>query len=220
MTQTARHLVLATALALSAGAASAASISLNTGVDDFGATLAQGAADSRWTISVDGGSTFAAAQVNYASQICCGMESAASTAAWITDSGTATSSATGWGVGNTVYLRRAFDLTGFDLSSTQLAATWRLADNLVGIYLNGNLVESAISSTWFTDRSILVTSGFNAGLNVLEVRGSSVNSAWDGLWLAGTVTGRDADGTVPLPGSLPLAVLALAAVALLRERRA
>ncbi|MFX8262588.1 hypothetical protein ABTL46_22285, partial [Acinetobacter baumannii] len=83
----------------------------------------------------------------------------ASTAAWITDSGSADSAATGWGIGKPVYLRTTFDLTGFDLATTALSGTWRVADNLLGIYLNGVLIQDALNSTWFTDYALSVTAG-------------------------------------------------------------
>ncbi|MFX8051704.1 hypothetical protein ABTK77_20435, partial [Acinetobacter baumannii] len=76
-------------------------------------------------------------------------------------------------------LRTTFDLTGFDLATTALSGTWRVADNLLGIYLNGVLIQDALNSTWFTDYALSVTAGapaFNQGLNTLEVRASSINS--------------------------------------------
>jgi len=201
--------------------AQAAAVRIATGVDSSNVVLPQGATDSHWTISVDGGSTFTAAQVNYASQICCSMDTVASTAAWITDSGSADSAATGWGIGKPVYLRTTFDLTGFDLATTALSGTWRVADNLLGIYLNGVLIQDALNSTWFTDYALSVTAGapaFNQGLNTLEVRASSINSLWDGLWMDASVRGRDGN-TVPEPGTVALIALAALAAGATKRRR-
>ena len=202
---------------LAAAGAQAALLSVNTGVDNLGATLASGSTDSHWTISVNGGTTFNSAKVAFPSQTCCGMEAVANTAAWITDQGTAGSASTGWGVNNTVYLRNTFDLSNFDLGTTQLSLTWRLADHLVGIYLNGVMVQSSITGTWATDRTLQVSSGFAAGLNTLEFRGYSQNSVWDGLWVAGSIRGDDLN-VVPLPGSLALGALALACLVAARRR--
>lgn len=203
---------------VAAAAAQAAAVGLNTGVDASNNVLSQGAVDPHWTISVNGGSTFTSARVNFAAQICCGMETVANTAAWITDSGTAGSPNTGWGIGNTVYLRTTFDLSGFDLGSTALAGSWRVADNLVGIFLNGNQVQGPIGSTWGSNFSVGASSGFNQGLNTLEFRATSINSTWDGLWLDATVRGADRNA-VPEPASAALVLSAMAALAVARRRR-
>lgn len=200
----------------------AASVGLNTGVDNSNVVLAAGQTDTHWTISVNGGSTFNNAIVNYPTQICCGMETVASTAAWITDSGAAGSTTTGWGVSNPVYLRTTFDLSGFDLGSTAFTGTWRIADNLLGIFLNGTQVEGPISSTWFTNFSLSIAAGnpaFNQGLNTLEVRADSINSNWDGLWMDATVRGNDRNATVPEPSTALLFSLALATLAATRRRK-
>lgn len=211
------------ACALFAVTAQAAFVGLNTGVDNSNVVLAAGQTDTHWTISVNGGSTFNNAMVNYPDQICCNMATVTPTAAWITDSGTAGSAATGWGVSNPVYLRTTFDLSGFDLGSTAFTGTWRVADNLLGIFLNGTQVQGPIGSTWFTDFSLSIAAGdpaFNQGLNTLEVRADSINSTWDGLWMDATVRGNDRNTTVPEPSTALLFSLALATLAATRRRKA
>lgn len=210
------------ACVLFAATTQAASVGLNTGVDNSNVVLAAGQTDTHWTISVDGGGTFNNAIVNYPAQICCGMETVASTAAWITDSGTPGNIQTGWGIGNPVFLRTTFDLSGFDLGSTAFTGTWRVADNLLGIFLNGTQVQGPIGSTWFTDFSLSIAAGdpaFNQGLNTLEVRADSINSVWDGLWMAATVRGNDRNtNNVPEPSTALLFSLALVSLAAKRRR--
>jgi hypothetical protein len=211
------------ALSLMAAAASAsADIVVRTGVDNANAVMVSGSIDADWTISTNGGSTFLEAKVLYPIQACCGMDSVAGTAAWISDpSIVAGSAATSWGVSNTVYLRHSFDLSGYDLATVAFSGIWRVADNTLGIYLNGDLISgTTLGSTWFSDWALSVGTGsssFLQGVNTLEVRANSINSSWDGLWMDGTVTGRQS-GTVPVPATLALAVLGLGLVAAQRRR--
>ena len=78
-----------------------------------------------------------------------------------------------------------------------------MADFRDGIYLNGTLVDPSTTNTsgglscnpcnWQVDQafSLEANSGlFLQGQNVLELRGSSVNSVFDGFWLDATVDGR------------------------------
>jgi hypothetical protein len=196
--------------ALSVGVLGADTIVLRTGVDASNAVLAAGDLDPAWLISTNG-STFDSAKVLYPVQVCCGMETAGTTAAWISDpSITAGLPNTAWGVDNTVYIRRTFDVSGLALSSLALSGTWRLADWTMGAYLNGNLIPGTnignggadqSIGTWFSDHSLTAGSAlFVSGINTLEFRGQSVNSGWDGLWFDGTVTGDP----VPEPSSLLL----------------
>ncbi len=204
-----------------------ASVILRTGVDAGQAVLSDGALDSFWQISTDGGGTYNAAKVLFPPQICCGMESVASTAKWISDpSITDSSSSTGWGIGNTVRVQRTFDLSGYDLSTVSLAGFWRVADFRQGVYLNGNLIDPSTAdggSAWGGDQAISVALGsgfFVSGVNTLELRGSSGNSQWDGFWLDATVSGRQgAVGEVPEPGTFVLMGAGVALLALQRRLR-
>lgn len=217
-----RALVLAALLAPAAGAQP---INVSTGINGGGAVLADGAADPFWTISVQGGA-FNPAVVLFPIGQCCGMETVnAAAARWISDQSSAVNAGTGWGIGPEAVLRRTFDLTGYDLSSVSLTGDWRIADGLVGLFLNGNLIASSpafISSNWGSDHplSVLAASGFFvAGVNTIEARATSGNSTWDGLYLNASVAGQQISA-VPEPASV--ALVATGAVVLLgvaRRRR-
>lgn len=202
-----------TAIALTTPLTSLAALALNSGVSSSGTTLAAGSIDPFWTISTDG-MNFSAARVAYpgsnmvSGQICCGMESVNNNAAWIsTPSVTATNPTTGWGVNNTVYARRTFDLTGHDLATVALSGAFRVADVARGVYINGTLIAgtSGNSYSFAADNPFSIAAGsglFLQGLNTLELRGLSVNNGWDAFWLNSTLTSQPAP--VPLPGGLGL----------------
>jgi hypothetical protein len=222
---------LLTLIVVAATPASAAPIILRTGVDATNAVLPSGAVDPNWTISTDDGATFVSDKVLYPAQICCGMESVAGTAAWISDpSINANAPNTAWGINQDVFLRRTFDLTGYDLSTVSLQGNWRIADWTFGISLNGNLIpgtaigncgdNQALCGTWFSDHALAVLAGsglFVNGLNTLEFRAQSINSGWDGLWLDAQVDGRR---VVPEPSLMLLTLTALGAAGAIRRRRA
>jgi hypothetical protein len=92
----------------------------------------------------------------------------------------------------------------------------------LGIYLNGDLIPgTTINNTWASNFAVNValgSSSFLQGVNTLEIRASSLNSVWDGLWMDATVTGRQPGGTVPVPATLALAALGLGLVAVQRRR--
>lgn len=219
------RLVLVAFAMLAAGfpsQAEAATLSLLTGVDAAQTPLGENVADPFWTISVQGGA-FVAAEVVNSEVICCGMATVGGQARWISDpSVTDGSSVTGWGIGPTAMARRTFTLSGVDLSTATLFGSWRVADLRQGIYLNGNLIGASTAdggSAWGADQAFNLAAGsgfFVNGLNTLELRGTSINSNWDGFWFDGTVYARD---TVPEPATVLLVGGALGAV-LVRRRRA
>ena len=220
------------AVLLGATPAVAAPIVLRTGVDAGNNVLAAGSVDPNWTISTDDGATFVSAKVLYPIQICCAMETVANTAAWISDpSVNANNAATGWGINEDVFLRRSFDLTGYDLSTVSFTGNLRMADWTFGISVNGNLIPGTDigncggnqnCGTWFSDHALSIAAGsgvFLNGINTIEFRGQSLNSGWDGLWFDGTVDGRLAAAPVPEPGTLLLSLTALGAARVMRRRR-
>jgi hypothetical protein len=205
--------------------ASAATIAIKTGVNGAGTPLGENVVDPFWTISVQGGG-FVAAEIVNSEVVCCGMETVGSQAAWISDpSVTDGSPFTGWGVGPVTVARRTFDLSGFDLTQTAMSGTWRVADSRRGIYLNGNLIAANTAdggSGWTTDQAFSVLIGsafFSPGLNTIELRGSSVNSQFDGFWLDATIRTEAAVATAPEPALLSLLGLALVGLNSGRMRR-
>jgi hypothetical protein len=119
-------------------------------------------------------------------------------------------------------------LTGLDLSTVSLSGLWRVADFRDGIYLNGTLIDPVTADTsggyscspcnWAIDQAFLVATGsslFLPGINTLELRGSSVNSIFDGFWLNATVLGvplAPVDATVPEPATIALIGSGLAVI--------
>jgi len=97
-----------------------------------------------------------------------------------------------------------------------------VADNRQGVYLNGNLLTGTGGggSGYGTDQAIqvLAASGFFLqGANVLELRGTSLNSQFDAFWFSGTVTGNPIPAAEP--ATLMLLGVGLASVRAARRRR-
>lgn len=205
------------------------SFNLNTGTEADGTVLASGSLDPFWTISTDG-STYVAARVAYpgsfpgpnSGQTCCGMETVDGTAAWVTTPGViATSPNTTWGIDNTVSLKRTFDLTGFDIDTVSLSASFRVADRALGVFINGIAVPGTNAGNFAfsndIDFNVFAATGFFVdGINTIEIRGSSVNSQWDAFWLSTTVTGETAP--IPEPGTWAMLAAGLGLVGAMRAR--
>jgi hypothetical protein len=225
-----KNLAVALSLAgslLVSARADAASIILRTGVDAALTVLGENATDPFWNISVQSLAATDAEVVN-AEVICCGMETATNSAAWISDpSVTKPSPGTGWGIGLIAVASRTFDLTGFDLSTVNLAGNWRVADNRQGVFINGNLIAGTNNGAngWFSDQALAAGPAFFInGLNTIELKGTSQNSSWDGFWLDATVEGEllDVDPSpVPEPGTISMIGLGVAGLIVhVRRRRA
>jgi hypothetical protein len=220
-----KNLAIALSLAgslLVSARAEADSIVLRTGVDAALTVLGENATDPFWNISVKG-LTATDAEVVNAEVICCEMETVSNTAAWISDpSVTKPLPGTSWGIGLVAVASRTFDLTGFDLSTVSLLGNWRVADLRQGVYINGNLIAGTSDGNagWSADQAIAAGPAFFVnGLNTIELKGTSVNSSWDGFWLDATIAGELHPTAVPEPGTISMIGLGVAGLFVQARRR-
>ncbi len=216
-------LVLAAALWV-AGPAAAQSINLGTGLSPTGVALADGTSDPFWVTWV-GGANFTAAKVlgdGFNTPCGCGILPNALSGKWINATGVIQSS---WTIYDTIYTRRTFNLTGYDLSTVSLSGSWSVMDGLIGMYLNGNLIGGTSypyppNANWqlLHAFSVAGASNFLAGTNELEFRTTTVNGIYDGVLLENaSVDG--AMSTVPEPASIVLLASGLAGISFVGRRR-
>lgn len=211
------HRVLAIAMAAAvASVAQAQSINISTGTNGSGVVLPDGATDPNWIISVAGGA-FTPAVVSYPADQCCGMETVNTTLAkWINNiTDPAGPVNDGWNNNPNTVFRRSFDLTGYDLSTVMINGTWRVADGIVGAFLNGHFLFAAPqeiagvqqTNNWGADNPFLVALGspyLMDGVNTLEFQTETLNSVYDGLYLNASVVGR----VTPTPEPASIALMA------------
>ena len=222
--------VLTIAIAVTAASvARAQSINISTGTNGSGVVLADGSVDPNWIISVAGGA-FTPTVVTYPADQCCGMGTVDATRAKWINNVTSPNGITNDGWSNDTYtlFRRSFDLTGYDLSTVGITGTWRVADGIVGAFLNGHFLFSSRAlvgpdqnvTNWGTDNPFLVALAspfLVSGVNTLEFQTETLNNTYDGLYLAATVTGRVT--STPEPASMALVGTGLLVIAGAAARR-
>ncbi|HRE18463.1 MAG TPA: PEP-CTERM sorting domain-containing protein [Rhodocyclaceae bacterium] len=114
--------------------------------------------------------------------------------------------------------RLTFDLTGYDSSATFFSGRWA-ADNRGQAFLNGNLIGSASGFDSWSGFS--ASTGFLAGINTLDfVVTNLAQSSGNPTGIRVEFIRSDAAVAIPEPGTLALAGLALAGIALRRRKTA
>ena len=193
--------------------ASAATITglFNTGVNDMGVVLADGATDTHYRLTVNPNGVPQQGIVVIGGQF--------PIPPWILNSSTSKwigpqADQSNFGMepvnGNYTY-RLTFVCVGLDCGTTVLNGNWS-SDNVGNIFLNSSMVSSSMSMFFgsFTPFSI---SGLVQGTNTLDF---VVNNAGSVPTASGL---RVEISSVPEPGTMMLGALGLLAVGLLRRRR-
>ncbi len=199
-------------------------IIFNTGVDDFGSLLPDGAIDPHYTLvsspdpGFPGPNAFVAQQGGWVWGY------------WVPDSATSkwispatNPSATQYPLtGNYVY-QTTFDLTGLDPSTAQISGIWTTDNAGVDIILNGTSLgyttpDAAFAHFDGTHYAFTILSGFVDGENILQFVVHNDGTPRSPTGLRVELSGS-ADPEVPEPATLALAGLGLLAGAALLRRR-
>lgn len=167
----------------------------STGVDDMGKPLANGAAETHWTLtSVPDGAGTTPKVVKEGTAPIGPWAATTAQSAWISPSSTASDIN-----GNYTY-QTTFNLTGTDFSGLSLKGRLQTDDSMINMYLNDTLILSGGGG--FGDwTSFDITSGFKTGTNTLSI--TLVNGG-----TAANPTGLRVE-FIPEPGTLSLMVTGL-----------
>ncbi len=213
-----RVLVLLAVLSLGVLSQAAVTGLFNTGVDDAGVVLANGTADSHYTL-IDPTGLTAYAITKHSAWVAPG-----SSAMWIGPTASTITDAAGWYV-----YELNFDITDTDPSDVSISGKWA-TDNSGKILLNGFEVTSmGTTNSAFVGFGNLVDfaiiSGFAAGQNTLRFEVYNYPQQTGnptGLLvtdLGATVVPAPGATVVPAPGAILLGAMGTSLVGWLRRRR-
>ncbi|MGE5294775.1 MAG: hypothetical protein ACM3VT_08090 [Solirubrobacterales bacterium] len=208
-----RLLIVAAVALMAAGQVLAVPSIYNTGVDDTGTALPNGAIDTHWALTGPGGPA-AVATIRHPAWV---AEPAGSM--WIAPEeypANVTAPIATWTYSTTFELA---DLTGTNVT---LSGSWA-SDNASQILLNGNptgfsrLYEFAYTSL----EDFVITSGFQAGTNTLSFMVENYVSPTGGLNPTGLLVANllvTQTPVVPVPGAIVLASLGTCVIGYIRRR--
>ena len=214
------------ATALASASAHAQVISLSTGLAANGSTLAAGTVDPFWTIRTVGNfysPSQTVVMANGLNAACgCGIITNSSAGQWISDYN---SIANGWGINQTVYVSRSFDLTGYDLNTVVLNGFHATMDSNIGLFINGTLIPGTTAlypgqTPWMALTHFTASSGFLQTNNTIEFRATSSNAVWDGVHLSDTfLRGHVNANVAPEPASVVLLASGLIGMGVVVRRK-
>ena len=119
----------------------------------------------------------------------------------------------GFPIGPMIRTQRAFDLTGYDLSTVSLLGKVAVMDSNLGLDLNGHPLAGSVllhpsTNPWplLTNFSVASASGwFDHGMNRLEFQTTTVNSVHDGVLVERADVMGSPDSSMVTPGPTSLA---------------
>jgi hypothetical protein len=204
------------ALALFAGSAAAATITISTGLDALQNPLGDGGCDAHWTVSGSAACGGGAAQVVLSSDAdwYSGWAANTSSSQWITRNASVTPNGSPLPV---------FTLNFFlsDPTGASLTGSYSNDDGVI-IALNGDTLAT-VGNTYALTSLGTVSTGFLSGWNSFTMTMTSSDNFLEGVRFEGTITGAGASFTgagVPEPGTYSMLLAGVAGLWFGRRRLA
>ena len=196
------------ACAVPNAAATAAGITTlyNTGVDNAGNVLANGATDTHYTLTQQPGTSYSAQVVGSS----LGNQSGLSGRSQFVGPNSNTNAD---GPGGTYIYRTTFSLAGYSAATAAISGVWSADDVGADILLNGTSIGLTAQPTWYSSTAFKILSGFVAGMNTLDFVLRNDQGA-TGLRVEMTGTAN----AVPEPASVLLLAMGIGGIVLLRKR--